>query len=256
MSKFRFINFLDFIFIFLAIFLIFFAWFNFFVRNIILSAFLAVFLSSVIIFIFKYFKNIGYQKNLSNQASQTAILKFKLAIQTYSSQKLISLLKRLVPASVSAVKSGNIYFMQNNKKCVFIPCLQNVDEAQVLSLIKNIIADEIVIFCLDFTGSAESVCSVFKDRNIRLININKFYNILSAKQIEVQTNHIDLSKPKVSVREILKNSLAPQKAKGYFISGLVLLFTSLIIPYKVYYVVFSSLLLLLSILCKFRKRKA
>ena len=41
---------------------------------------------------------------------------------------------------------------------------------------------------------------------------------------------------------------------GYFISGLILLLTSLIIPYKIYYVVFSSILFLLSLICRLRPK--
>ena len=56
----------------------------------------------------------------------------------------------------------------------------------------------------------------------------------------------------LQIKDILKNSLSRSHAKGYFISGLILLFTSLIIPFKIYYVVFSSVLFILSILCKFK----
>lgn len=257
MSKFKFINILDFIFIFVAIFLIFFAWINFFIRNIFLSIFLAVFLSSTIIFCFRYFKLRKKQKYQLSEKSQIELTKFKFAIQTYSSGKLISVLKKLVPNNCEVkTKNGTLYFLHNNQSWAFIPFLQNLDDIKLLNLIKNVSAENITIFCTSYDKQAEYVGSVFKNRVIKLVDIEKLFSLLQDKNIEINTDNIDLAKPKISIKEILKNSLQPKNAKGYFISGLVLLFTSLIIPYKIYYVVFSSVLLILSILCKFRKRKA
>lgn len=53
---------------------------------------------------------------------------------------------------------------------------------------------------------------------------------------------------KNSFKTILVHSISPGRTKGYFISSLILLFSVLIVPYNIYYLVFSSLLLLLSLI--------
>lgn len=256
MSKFKFINILDFIFISIGILLIFFAWINFFIRNIFLSFLFSVFLSAVTIFFVIYFKNRKINKSNLKTNEQLSIAKFKFAIQSSSSAKLVSILKQLVPKNcITKVKLGNIFFTENGKERVFIPFYsQDLNDTLLLNLIKNINISNITIFCSNYTKEAKYISSIFNNKTITLVSLDDLYSLTSQKKIKVDTENIDLTKPKVSIKEILKNSIRKDKAKGYFISGLVLLFTSLIIPYKIYYVIFSSILILLSILCKFKTK--
>jgi VIT1/CCC1 family predicted Fe2+/Mn2+ transporter len=78
------------------------------------------------------------------------------------------------------------------------------------------------------------------------------YQLFKQNNITINTGHIDLAKAKLSLKDVLKNSLNRSHAKGYFISGLILLFTSLIVPFKLYYIIISSTLFTLSLLCMFK----
>lgn len=255
MSKFKLINILDYIFIFIALFLAFFAWINFFIRNIFLSIFLALFLTCTIFIVMYLLKSKKKQKSIHAQDSQIALTKFKLAIQSCSTQKLTLMLKQLIPNNSEVkIKSGNLHFNLNGCNYAFVPHFQKLDDAQLLNLIRNLNTQNITVFCISFDKQAEYICSVFKDKTIQLIDLAKLYSAFVNKGIQIDTDNIDLTKPKISVKDVLKNSLQPQKSKGYFVSGLVLLFTSIIIPYKIYYVVFSSMLLILSIVCKFKRQ--
>ena len=257
MSKFKFINVLDFIFISAGILLIFFVWINFFIRNIFLSFLLSLFLSGVTIFIIIYLKNRKTNKSNLKFNQQQSLAKFKLAIQSSSSQKLISILKQLIPQNCPVkIKQGNIYFTSKEKECVFIPFYsQDLNDTLILNLIKNINLSNITIFCSNYSKEAKYISSIFNNKTINLVSLDELYVLTTQKKIKVNTENIDLTKPKISIKEILINSIKKDKAKGYFISGLVLLFTSIIIPYKIYYVIFSSILILLSIICKFKPEK-
>lgn len=57
------------------------------------------------------------------------------------------------------------------------------------------------------------------------------------------------SKPKF--KELLKAAISKQRAKGYLLASLVLLFSSFIVRMNIYYLVFSSILLILSFVCYF-----
>lgn len=254
MSKFKFVNILDLVFISVGILLIFFAWINFFIRNIFLALLCSALLSGLTVAIITYFKIKKTNKAILQFTHQQALEKFKFAIQSASSQKLISILKQLIPKNCPIkIKQGNIFFTSDEKENVFIPFYsQDLNDNLLLNLIKNINVSNITIFCSNYSKEAKYISSIFNNKTITLISLDELYKLTIQKKIKVDTENINLSKPKISVKDILKNSIKKDKSKGYFISGLVLLFTSLIIPYKIYYVIFSSILILLSIICKFK----
>lgn len=51
-----------------------------------------------------------------------------------------------------------------------------------------------------------------------------------------------------SFKNTLSQMLVKKRSKGYFISSIILLFSCLIVPYNLYYLIFSSILLLLAII--------
>ena len=254
MSKFKFVNIVDIIFISVATFLIIFAWIQFFIKKFILSLVISAILAIGIIMLLKWLKNRKYLANQAriNKSSQFAL--FKLAIQTMPTTKLATLIKKQLPAKYLAkITKGEIHFIKGNTLNTFIFYYENeLTELKLLDVIKTHTATNLVVFCSTFKDSVVPITRAFKNKNIQLIDLEHLFEIFNTKNITVDTSNIDLNKHKITIKEILKNSLSRQKSKGYFISGLVLLFTSLIIPYKIYYVVISSILFMLSLACRFK----
>lgn len=81
-----------------------------------------------------------------------------------------------------------------------------------------------------------------KDCYLKLI---KFYNFYpeNLKELSLQE--------KLKLKDILRLSISKKHSKGYFISSLILLFSSFVIRLNIYYVIMSSLLLLLSLISFF-----
>lgn len=254
MSKFKFVNIIDTIFLSAVTFFIIFAWVQFFVKNIILSLFISTILATVVILAIRWFKSRKYasKQNQLNRSSNLA--RFKLAIQTMPSVKLTTIIKKLIPSKYTAkTTKGDITFVKDNLTHTFTFYYENqLNDTKLLDIIKSKKASNLTIFCSTFSQDAKLVATAFKNKKIELINLEQLYDICNTHNIEIDTDNIDLNKSKITLKEILKNSLSRNKSKGYFISGLILLFTSLIIPYKIYYVVFSSILFVLSLLCRLR----
>jgi len=61
---------------------------------------------------------------------------------------------------------------------------------------------------------------------------------------------INTKELKLNFKTILKNFIQPKKSKQFFWCGFVLIFSSIILPFKTYYLIFGSLFLLASIACK------
>jgi len=254
MSRFKFVNIVDTIFISLATLLIIFAWIQFFIKNFLLSLLLSTALSIGVLFIIRYFKSKKYsnQQTKLNQLSNLEI--FKLAILTMPSTKLATIIKKLLPYKyLPHTNKGDINFTKNNTTNTFTFYYSNdLNEPKLLELIKTKPAQNLTIFCLNYSQEVKTIATAFKNKHIELINIEQLFDIFNTKNISLDTSHIDLTKHKITLKEILKNTISRNKSKGYFISGLVLLLTSLIIPYRIYYVVFSSILFILSLICRFK----
>ncbi len=257
MSKFRFINLIDTIFISLTTFLIIFAWVQFFVKNITLSLMLACLLAIGIIVGIKMLKNRKIERYESSNLQSVELAKFKIAIQTLPSIKVSSILKKLVPKNLSpTTKKGDIVFTKDYKTNLYtFYCSEILTESKLLEIIKTKNADILTIFCVGYDQTAELISKSITNIKIKLITLDQLYKICNENNIKLNTEHIDLNSHKIHIKDILKGFITPNKSKGYFISGLVVLFTSLIIPYRIYYVVFSTILFALSIVCKFNRRK-
>lgn len=254
MSKFKFINIIDAIFLTIATLLIIFAWLQYFLKNIVLSLLLSLIISIAIIMLVRFFYNKKYKAKQNALTFNKELTSFKLAIQTMSNTKLISLIKKLVPPScTTSTKKGDIYFTKNGiSNIITFYYSAELTDTKLLDILKNKSAENITIFCSSYTKEAKFISSAFKDRKITLINLEQLFEIFNQKNIKINTTNIDLTTNKVSLKEILKASISKEKSKGYFISGLILLFTSIIIPYKVYYVVISTILISLSLICRLR----
>ncbi|MBO5910191.1 MAG: hypothetical protein J6Q15_01640 [Clostridia bacterium] len=171
-----------------------------------------------------------------------------------STTKLITTIKKLLPAKYSARSyKGDIIFTKNNTPCTFTFYYSSeLNEAKLLELIKTKNAQHLTIFCSYYTQDVKTISKAFKNKQIELITLDQLFEIFASKNIKIDTSHIDINSHKITIKEILKNTITRNKSKGYFISGLVILFSSIIIPYRIYYVMFSSILFILSLICRIR----
>ncbi|MFQ6723965.1 MAG: hypothetical protein ACLRFE_01340, partial [Clostridia bacterium] len=115
MSKFKFINIVDIIFISLITFLIVLAWIQFFVKNLMISIIISALLSISILILLRWMK---FKKHLAQQhklVSSTQLVTFKLAIQTMPQSKLNLIIKKLLPSKYNPkIYKGDIIFNKNN----------------------------------------------------------------------------------------------------------------------------------------------
>ena len=254
MSKFKFINLLDIVFISLIIFFICFAWIQFFVKNFILSLFLSCLLSIGIILGLHLLKNNKNSRINNSITKSNNLAKFKIALLTLPSTKVTQLIKKLLPKNISFMtKKGDIIFTKDNKVNLYTFYYYNeLDDNRLLEIIKTKKADKLTIFCASFTASAKILTTSFTNITINLITFDQLYQLCVDNNITLNTDHIDLTTHKVTIKDILKGFVTKSKSKKYFMSGLIILFTSLIVPHKIYYVVFSTILFTLSLVCKFK----
>lgn len=257
MSKFRIINLIDKLFISLCVFLIIYAWINFYIRNLWATFILSLIFSFAVLFVL-FFMLGKRQEKFSNSKKENeefnkTILAFRLTPRKEKYKLLCSILK--INHKTELVDSNLIYYVGEEKHLVIIAThVEKLTETDIISIIDENYFEG--VNCIDI------VCNVYagnrlnfvKNLKINIVNNRTLYADFCKTGILPNMDILDSDITKLSIKDIAKNMLQPAKAKAYFLCGLVLIFSSIILPYHYYYLIFGSMFMLFSIICKLMPR--
>lgn len=249
MSKYKIVNFIDLIFIFCCTFLLSYAWINFYIRDLALT-FVFALLSSVSIcfLLFLYFSKRKTKKSQTKAKTELAEKNF-LAFMLLSNQTKLNILSQ----AYNAQKTATNYFFKNENNLYFTLTETSVlDKNKFLNIVsqaQNFDFETLYIICGE---SIEPLnLQIFKTKQVKIINKIQLLADFENKNIDIVSNsNFNLSPPKLHWKDIAKNFFAQHKAKSYFVCGLILLFSSIVLPHNFYYIIFGSMLMLFAIICK------
>ncbi len=255
MSKFKIVNLIDKIFITIAVFLIIYAWINFYIRSLWVTFALSLTFSFAIIFVLYYFldkktekkalsksKNDEINKNFFNFKLNSTSYKYKLMKQILSKEYETKLLLN----KLTYVKEDKTHLVIINTN------IDNFTQNDLYNTLEEYTNSKINVFDIVCNNYAFNInTKIFKNKEINLINKQKLYDEYFLKyNIFPDGANIENSVNKVRFKDILKGMFLPNKARGYFFCGLILIFSAIILPYHYYYLIFGSVLLFFAILCK------
>ncbi len=252
MSKFKIVNLIDKIFVTISLFLLVFAWINFYMRSLWTSFILATIISIALINIIYFFINKKQTKinniKVNNEKIDNMFLAFKLS----SKEEKLNLLNKIYSVNfLTKIKKGVLFYEKDNKQhqIILATHFDKVDQRTLLNLLDENAtnADCYDVICV----SSEYINSnIYANKSINIINKEKLYKLFVETSVFPNTEMLakNISKPKF--KDILREFFVPSKSKSYFFCGLILIFSSIILPYHYYYIVFGSVFLLFSIICK------
>ncbi len=254
MSKYKVINLFDKIFITVSIFLLIYAWINFFIRNLWTTFLLSLIFTFASVFILFHFLNKrDEKKTLSKKYIQEMEEKF-LAFRLMSKLERFKFLKSVIEKTCECKKiKDSLVFEKNNKTYQILIALnrEKLTQFDLINLIQNLEKNVNVlkIICCDFESNLNT--KILKNLEIEIISKKKLYDeyFLLYNSFPDSSN-LNIQKDQKKFKEILKNFFVSSKAKSYFLCGLVLIFSSIILPYHTYYLIFGSTLLIFSVICK------
>ena len=253
MSRFKIINLFDKIFITVSTFLLIYAWINFFLRDLWITFFLSLIFSFATLYMIFYFFNKQRSKKEINKSYFEDIEKNFLAFRLMSKTERTKMLKSILEknAECKNIKENLTYTI--NKKCYQI-LIETSEEKLSQFQLENLVStveknvDILKIICCDFNTNINT--KILKNLEIEIVTKKKLYDEFFLTH-NTFPNTGNLSTPeRKKFKEIMKNFLIPQKAKSYFLCGLFLIFSSIILPYHFYYLIFGSVFLIFSIICK------
>ena len=238
------------------IFLICFIWVRYFVSSLELTLAISAILTVCFEIIIHFFLDKRYAKTklkadeekLAEKISSNFVLNPKLATTYFLNLAKINYNAKKVGSYIEITNKGEESF-----KTILFPLysynpLSAQDVVEIIKKTEKSKLSKIVVCSYKVSKEAHEISKKFSDFKIFLLDskacfskLIKHYNFYpeNLKEIEI------ISKPKF--KEILKQALSKSRAKGYLVASLVLLFSSFIVRMNIYYVVFSSILLLLSL---------
>ena len=256
MSKFKVINLMDQVFITTTSFLIIYAWINFYIRNLWTSFILSLIFTFACIFVLFYLLGRRHEKKLINKEHQKQIEEKFLAFRLMSKNDKLELLNSIISKHYQTqIKKESLIVKIDNQihQITIATQFEKLTQFNLINLLENLDAnvDVLKIICCDFESNLKT--NLIKNLQIEIISKNQLYSeyFAPANQFPNCSNLNTKIERKTPV-EILKNFFVPSKAKSYFLCGLILLFSSIILPYHYYYLIFGTTLLIFSIICKLR----
>lgn len=255
MSKFKIVNLFDKIFVSVSIFLIIYAWLNFYIRNLFSTFILSLIFSSAIIFVLYYFLNKKQERVKLNKKSTDEMNKSFLSFRLTPKKEKLDLLYQIFSREYETkLDNGILSYVKDDKNHIVLIAthIDRINENELINLVDefvNLDFDVIDIICQDVSQNINS--NIFIDKKIVFLTKEKLYtDYFSKYSIFPDDSKIDTSITKLKFRDILKNFFLPEKARSYFFCGLILIFSSIILPYHIYYILFGSTLLIFAIVCK------
>ena len=255
MSKFKIVNLFDKIFVSVSIFLIIYAWLNFYIRNLFSTFILSLIFSSAIIFVLYYFLNKKQERVKLSKKSTDEMNKSFLSFRLTPKKEKLDLLYQIFSREYETkLDNGILSYVKDDKKHIVLIAthIDRINENELINLVDEFVYidfDVIDIICQDVSQNINS--NIFIDKKIVFLTKEKLYtDYFSKYSIFPDDSKIDTSITKLKFRDILKNFFLPEKARSYFFCGLILIFSSIILPYHIYYILFGSTLLIFAIVCK------
>ena len=254
MTKFWLVSLIDRVFVSVAVFLLIFAWINFYVADLWVSFAISLVFTFAVLFLIYFFVGKKNEKAALNRKQIEEMNKFTLAFRLSKESEQKSLLKSILEKNFEVEMIGRKLTYKDalgNHLVILATEFKKLSENDLINLMSKHFDkkfDCFDIFCneLDFTPK-----NIFKDKKIFIYDKRKIYQDFFKKtNIYPDCSNLDDKISKFSCADFLKNLFLPAKAKSYFLCGLILIFSSIILPFHIYYLIFASGLMIFAIICK------
>lgn len=254
MIKLNLIKLIDKIFISSSIFLIIFAWFNFYTRNIWLSFVFSLLFTFAIMFVSNYFITKKQRGKESIKKIEFETNKNFLIFKLNSNENKLKLLNKILSINnLTELKNNRLTYTKENKKYLIVLATNysQINNDILLNILDGINTEGIDVLEIICDSVDNLHSKIFKKIEIIFTTKKTLYlDYFFKHNLFPNGDHLNLEKPKTNFKDFVYNIFNPTKAKSYFFCGLILIFSSIILPYHFYYIIVGSMLLLFGIICK------
>ena len=238
------------IFLIFNILILSFIWCNYYLKNFSLSFFSSLIITITFSIIYLTINKYLIIKKTIKENQKTIKEDFRKYLYFCNQQELINLIKNTYKFDNILTINQNQYQLDDGTNLYFIynnPIINHID---MYNIFKSCTNNKIQIFCFDYDKNI-IFCENF---NIQFITFNELYEQISNNNIKTNTTFNIKKSNKLSMKSLLCIVLSKSNSKKYFKLALLLLLAQIFTPYKIYYIICSSILILISIYCKFNTK--
>jgi uncharacterized membrane protein len=231
---------------------LFFLWINYYYRNIYFALFLAVIISIIVDKIIQIIISKKNKYTLLKKEEQSKIKEY--SIQFLCSTKFENINYFTTLFNNPNIKKTKDYFIINDT--TFLPYYykSQLDNDDIYTIYRsyNIKTSKLVVLCVSISDTANVLAKSISNYQMIVLNENDAYTkFLKPLTATLPGTIIFKKDTKLKLKDLVSISLNRHSAKGYFFSGFIILISSLFIRYKIYYIVFATLLFVLSYISYF-----
>ena len=241
----------------LTIYLICFVWFRYYFDLV-----LALFLSGALTLLIDFFITLTYKrKNIKASLKDEEQKKAENYANSFifaDDKKSVDFFYNLALKKHNAKKSSKFVTIEYETSRVVLYPFYTIrsflpeDLVHIYNQANKVKATKLVVCVNEIDPQAEKLAKLL-DLKILLLDKYDTYKKLMVSY-GCFPEEMALKEIKPSVSSLVEYSLNRKRTKGYFFSSLILLFSSFIVRYNIYYVIFSSLLLILSLFSFFNPK--
>ncbi len=255
MKKFKLSIFLDTLTFFVLLFAISFIWFRYLINNAIISIMLALALSFGVIYVQNHLRKNKQKKLKLKKDLETHIIDCADAFLFNTFEENSAFFSDMLKEKYTIDIRKNFLLLKNKESTIALfPAFESKKLSQdklidCLRSVKNINLTKIVVLCYDYEINVATISSNYKVKTL-VLNKNQTYNeVLSVFKKFPEKNSYQKIEEKITFSFLVRNALNKNKIKTYFWGGVFLMLASFVIKYNIYYIIFSSIMFIMSLLC-------
>ncbi len=247
---------IDLVVFFLFIGILTFAWIRYYTRDLTLSLIAAICVSTIstcIINVFIYKKE---EKSHLTKEQQNKFFALKYNLMIQSETEILKTFCNILnqPASTNNFVINNNYIINSQAlNTIVYPYFshEKLTSDLVFNILKKISNHEnltIKIIGCQIDDDAKALLKKMQNVQIVFVSLQNFCKENpSIFDIDIKIN---FDKPKTTLSILAQYATNPKRAKNYLLYGFLLIFTSFLVPFKLYYLIFGSVLCLVALVIK------
>ena len=251
MMRFKLNLIIDIILTYLIFFVLFYSWINFYKRNITFSFISSLIISFFVVFFIFFLKNKWSKKKTLSITQKENIEKCITNLKFLPKQKVINYFYQNIRAKEKVNKHKN--FLETEQYVIY-PFFdkQILDEDQLISIYKEVLPSgkETLILCNQPSKESQVLASKIANLKITILNAEQTYQRFLNNFSSLPEDVTFSKNKKLAFKELMSYVSSKERTKNYLLMGLILIISSFFVMFKIYYLVFGSLLLFMALLTR------
>ena len=255
MKKIRISNIFDFLIGTSFLFLVFFVWTRYFVHKIWLTIIISSVLTFFAISIYHIIQTKRQNKKILSENEMKNAHQISTKFLLMTKQEILKEFEKYLSIKyLTKSKSDYLIINDNILRPIFSSAtISDRDVIESYTKIKKMNVKKLIIVCQGASTEAKKIAELITDKKVVVLEeFDAFENIYKPLKFEIPKNANERSKKNIG--DYVSFALKKERTKNYLIVAFFLLFSSFILRYNIYYVVFASITTMLGLYSYFNKR--